>query len=75
MRFLDVLLLNSALISNVLASDPQVTIDYGIFRGFNNASTGSDNFLGIPFATAGRLENPVLMGSGQALSGVQDATK
>lgn len=75
MRLLEILLLGFVLISEVLGSGPQVTIDYGTFQGCNSPSTALDNFLGIPFASAGRLEIPVLMGSEQMLSGIQDTTK
>jgi len=76
MRPLKSRVLASALAAGVLAADPpQVTLDYGTFEGFNSLVTGADNFLGIPFAKAGRLENPALIGSQNKLSGVQDATK
>lgn len=29
---------------------PTVTLDHGIFVGLNDASTGTNKFLGIPFA-------------------------
>lgn len=55
-------------------SNPQVQLDYGLFKGnadFDNVYS----FLGMPFANAGRLENPQLISAADKLSGVQDATK
>lgn len=76
MNGLQHLVLSLALIVGAsAASPPQVALDYGTFRGFNSPSTGADNFLGLPFATAGRLENPVLVNNKSKLIGVQDATK
>jgi len=75
MASLKTLSLLLSLATSVLSTAPQVTLDYGIFQGSNNPLSGTDNFLGIPFATAGRLENPVLMSSANKLSGIQDATK
>jgi carboxylesterase type B len=76
MKHFKYLALALALTQDVLAtSPPQVTLDFGTFQGSNNAATGVDNFLGVPFATAGRLENPVLVSSQNKLSGIQDATK
>lgn len=71
---LPIAILSTWFIGNPFAA-PQVTIDYGTFQGSNDALTGIDNFLGIPFAQAGRLENPVLMNSSYRLADTQDATK
>lgn len=49
-------------------------LDYGTFKGKNDLLTSSTSFLGMPFAKAGRLENPRLIGPQDKLSGVQDAT-
>lgn len=55
-------------------SSPQVTLDYGTFKG-NRAFSGVNSFLGMPFAKAGRLKNPTLISAADKLSGVQDATR
>jgi carboxylesterase type B len=52
----------------------QIELDYATFQGKETASTGTTDFLGMPFAVAGRLENPRLIGPQDALEGVQDAT-
>jgi hypothetical protein len=53
---------------------PTITLDYGTFKG-HSLYLGVDSFLGMPFAKAGRLENPRLVNSKQdKLEGVQDAT-
>ncbi len=54
---------------------PQITLDYGTFLGVADSKTGTDNFLGIPFATAGRLQNPTVFSAANKLAGLQDATK
>lgn len=54
-------------------TDPQVVLDYGTFQG-NRAFSGVSSFLGMPFAKAGRLENPTLISAADKLTGVQDAT-
>lgn len=54
-------------------SSPQVQLDYATFQG-GASQPGIDSFLGMPFASAGRLEEAQLYSAG-ALSGVQDATK
>ncbi len=53
---------------------PQITLDYGTFLGVADSKTGTDNFLGIPFATAGRLQNPTVFSAANKLAGLQDAT-
>lgn len=56
-------------------NSPQVSLDYATFKG-TTAIPGADSFLGMPFAKAGRYENPRVVNSKQdKLSGVQDATK
>lgn len=51
-----------------------LTLDYATFRGRSELLGGVDNFLGMPFAVASRLENPRLIGPQDALPGVTDAT-
>ena len=60
--------------NGLLGGQPQVTLDYGTFKG-NTNFRGVDSFLGIPFAKAGRLENPVVMSATDKLQDVQDATQ
>ena len=60
--------------SDGLLGNPRVTLDYGTFKG-NEDFFGVDSFLGIPFAKAGRLENPAVMSAADKLKGVQDATQ
>lgn len=55
-------------------SSPQVTLDYGTFKG-NTAFSGVYSFLGMPFAKAGRLQNPTLISAADHVSGVRDATR
>jgi carboxylesterase type B len=56
------------------ALDSRIELDYATFQGRDAALTGTTNFLGMPFAVAGRLENPRLIGPQDALEGVQEAT-
>lgn len=52
---------------------PTIQLDYAKFKG-QSLHPGVDSFLGMPFAKAGRLENPRLVNAQQdKLSGVQDA--
>lgn len=53
----------------------KMDLDYGTFKGQEDLITDTTSFLGMPFAVAGRLENPRLIGSQDKLSGIQDATK
>ena len=54
---------------------PTIELDYGKFKG-NSEHLGVDSFLGMPFAKAGRLENPRLVNAElDKLEGTQDATK
>lgn len=54
---------------------PQVKLDYGTFRSNPNLGGGDVNsFQGTPFATAGRLRNPRLLGAADKKQGIQDAT-
>lgn len=63
-------------LSQLARALPQtLELDYGTFRGSEGAITGTTNFLGMPFAKAGRLENPRLIGPQDKLEGVQDASK
>jgi len=58
-----------------VVGEPTVRLDYGTFKG-NAQHLGVDSFLGMPFAKAGRLENPRLVNSKlDRLEGTQDATK
>lgn len=59
-------------LSHALSTTMQ--LDYATFQGRNDLLTGTTSFLGMPFAKAGRLENPRLIGPQDKLSGVQDAT-
>ncbi|KAI1852942.1 hypothetical protein JX265_012970 [Neoarthrinium moseri] len=59
--------------SAVLGCSPQIDLDFGTFRGTAEL-TGVDSYLGIPFAHAGRFENPILVSPEKKLSGIQDAT-
>lgn len=59
---------------SLFGENPQVELDYGTFRG-TTSFRGIDNFLGIPFAKAGRLENPRVVGPDDKIDGIQDATK
>lgn len=61
-------------LGDTVNGSPTVKLDYATFRGTNNF-IGVNSFLGMPFAKAGRLENPVVYNSTNKLSGVQDATK
>lgn len=59
----------------IVAGEPTVELNYGTFRG-NSQHLGVDSFLGMPFAKAGRFENPRLVNAEQdKLEGTQDATK
>jgi carboxylesterase type B len=62
------------LLDSLLGTAPQITLDYGTFKG-TKAFRGVDSYLGIPFAKAGRFENPTVLSVADKLSGVQDATK
>lgn len=63
----------SSLLDPLLGS-PTVELDYGTFRG-NSRFSGVSSFLGMPFAKAGRFENPRLVNANQdKLDGTQDAT-
>lgn len=53
---------------------PHISLDYGTFRGTSNF-TGVNSFLGLPFAKAGRYENPRVLDARDHLKGVRDATK
>ena len=57
-----------------VGTNPEVQLDYGTFRG-NTDFLGVDSFLGIPFAKAGRFENPTVYSAADKLVGVQDATQ
>ena len=58
-----------------IVGEPTVQLDYGTFKG-NSQHLEVDSFLGMPFAKAGRLENPRLVNADQdKLEGTQDATK
>lgn len=63
----------SPLLDGLLGSSPEVKLDYGTFKG-EAGLQGVDSFLGIPFAKAGRFENPTVIGAADKLEGVQDAT-
>ena len=52
----------------------RIDLDYGTFQGREDVATDTTSFLGLPFARAGRLENPRVVGPQDKLSGVQDAT-
>lgn len=53
---------------------PTIELDYATFKG-HSLHLGVDSFLGMPFAKAGRLENPRMVNARQdKLDGVQDAT-
>jgi carboxylesterase type B len=54
---------------------PEVTLEYGTYKGVRNAPTNTNNFLGIPYAKAGRLANPTLLTAADNKTGVQDASK
>lgn len=70
--------LRAALAIPVSNSSPEsslhITLDYGVFKGRHDIR-GVDSFLGIPFAKAGRFENPTLMSVADKTDGVHDATK
>jgi carboxylesterase type B len=51
----------------------EITLDYRTFKGVANPLNSVDSFLGMPFATAGRLENPKL--PTEKIPGVFDATQ
>ncbi|KAL6410997.1 putative carotenoid ester lipase precursor protein [Ilyonectria robusta] len=53
---------------------PYISLDYGTFRGTSNF-TGVNSFLGLPFAKAGRYENPRVLDARDHQKGVRDATK
>lgn len=58
-----------------LLESPRITLDYGTFQG-TSAFAGVDSFLGMPFAKAGRYENPRVVDAQQdKLEGIQDATQ
>lgn len=58
-----------------VVGEPTVQLDYGTFKG-NSQHLGVDSFLGMPFAKAGRLENPRLVNAElDKLEGTQDATE
>jgi hypothetical protein len=57
-----------------VAGAPTVELDYAKFEG-HSLHLGVDSFLGMPFAKAGRLENPRLVNAEQdKLEGTQNAT-
>ena len=63
------------LIEDLFGNNPQISLDYATFKG-TNAFLGVGSFLGMPFAKAGRYENPRVVNAQQdKLEGVQDATK
>lgn len=68
-----------ALAQAVSALPNPLQLDYATFRGSSGLLDlglgGVDSFLGMPFAKAGRLENPRLIGPQDRLPGVTDATK
>ncbi|KAK4609414.1 hypothetical protein CLAFUW4_14566 [Fulvia fulva] len=45
------------LISDLPGLNPRIPLDYATFKG-TNAFLGVSSFLGMPFAKAGRYENP-----------------
>ncbi|KAI1846889.1 hypothetical protein JX266_007110 [Neoarthrinium moseri] len=53
---------------------PEINLDFGSFRGTNELAN-VDSFLGIPFAQAGRFENPIMVSAANKLEGIQDASK
>lgn len=61
-------------VAGVVLGSPTVELDYATFRG-NSLHLGVNSFLGMPFAKAGRFENPRLVNAEQdKLEGEQDAT-
>jgi len=61
-------------VAEVVVGAPTVELDYAKFKG-HSLHLGVDSFLGMPFAKAGRLENPRLVNAEQdKLGGTQDAT-
>lgn len=69
-RFLELAVLSTA----VSGLSTKVDLDYATFQGKKDLLTNTTSFLGMPFAVAGRLENPRLIGPQDNLTGVQDAT-
>lgn len=59
----------------VQAISSQISLDYATFQGKDDVNTLTTSFLGIPFAEAGRLQNPRLIRPGDVSPGVQDATQ
>lgn len=58
-----------------LLGGPTIELDYATFRG-TAAFVGVDSYLGMPFAKAGRYENPRVVNAEQdKLNGSQDATQ
>jgi len=58
-----------------VVGEPTVELDYGKFKG-TPEHLGVDSFLGMPFAKAGRLENPRLVNAKlDKFKGIQDATQ
>jgi hypothetical protein len=58
-----------------VVGEPTIELDYGKFKG-TAEHLGVDSFLGMPFAKAGRLEDPRLVNAKlDKLKGTQDATK
>ncbi|TVY16163.1 putative secreted lipase [Lachnellula arida] len=51
---------------------PQAILDYATYQGVANPLLGVNSFLGMPYATAARFDNPVLYN--KSLSGIQSAT-
>lgn len=80
--FLFALLASAPLVSGDIPSlldpllgAPTVELDYATFRG-NSLFSGVNSFLGMPFASAGRFENPRVVNADQdKLEGIQDATE
>ena len=64
----------AVLFTAVTGLSTKIDLDYGTFQGREDALSDTKSFLGMPFAKAGRLENPRLLGPQDKLSGVQDAT-
>lgn len=65
------LILIGLVASFVAGQNPMKTLDYGTFKGKIDYETNTENYLGMPFAVAGRLQNPRVIGAQDKLKGTR----
>lgn len=74
MHPLSTLVASLALLHEAFSLPTTLPLDYATFQGRSDLLTGTNSYLGMPFAVAKRLENPRLIGPQDRLPGVTDAT-